>query len=127
MAITAAFPDGGQQRFFAVVLPPVTQTEVTAANNTVELVVGGVLPPCNLVVTRAPKNAGTLLRWDVPPGTDNYFYRILRRTNGGAWEIIGYHNRENFCDPTATAGVNYQYAVVAEDPFSGVISDASLG
>ena len=124
VTITAAFPSGGQQRFFAKVLPPATQAEVTAANNSVELIVGGVAPPCNLVVSRAPKNAGTIMSWDVPAGTDNYFYRILRRTGSGVWEIIGYNNRENFCDPTAAPGVSYQYAVVAVDPSSGVISDA---
>ena len=105
--------------------PPATRSEVTADNNTAELVVGGVSPPCNLVVSPAPQNGGTILDWDPPAGTDNYRYRILRRTAGSPqWEIIGYNVWDNFCDPSALPGVSYEYAVVAEDPDSGVISDA---
>lgn len=122
--VTAAFPAGGQQRFVAIVLPPATQQEVTAANNTSELVVGGVSPPCNLTVSRAPQNGGTLLNWDPPAGTDNYRYRILRRTAGGTWEVIGYSLFDDFCDPSALPLMSYEYAIVAVDPSSGVISDA---
>ena len=122
--VTAAYPAGGQQRFVAIVLPPATQQEVTAANNTSEIIAGGVSPPCNLTVSRAPQNGGTLLNWDPPSGTDNYRYRILRRTAGGTWEVIGYSLFDDFCDPSALPLVSYEYAVVAVDPGSGVISDA---
>ena len=56
---------------------------------------------------------GIQITWSKPAGAKKF--RVMRKTTGGSWQIIGVVEGTTFTDTTAKSGVKYWYTVRAVD------------
>ena len=63
------------------------------------------------ITSLSNRTSGVKITWSKPSGASNF--RVMRKTEGGKWQILGDVNGTTYTDATAKSGVKYWYTVRA--------------
>lgn len=67
-------------------------------------------PPAVSSVTLKNTNAGVYIKWSPSAGTD--YCRVMRKTEGGEYALLGEVTGKSFTDSTALSGESYNYIII---------------